>query len=306
MIPIKALLLYAGMVVAQTCPGNISQPTMADTVILVGSTPGDALMKTMLNILQETEIDFIRWRVALQDTAKSSGSFSLQITYGLGKNNTLGFENGGTELTLAGQYHISGSREKGNDIMYQLRSTTLIQPLTLLQVNKNLFHFLTPNKNLIAGNGGWSYSLNREMPEPAQGTLAGLSTANNFFHDTTTQITFDGRTPCRAFQETYRFTSECFKLKWRLILYRDQKTGKPVSYHINRTGSRDNLLTGSWTLKPHPRYRQSMILQLDPDKPDKTLSLLVGDANVLFFLDKNGEPLVGNKDFSYTLNRITR
>jgi len=45
------------------------------------------------------------------------------------------------------------------------------------------------------------------------------------------------------------------------------------------------------------------IYVLDPDKPERSLFLLQGDENVLFLLDRNQQLYVGNKDFSYTLNR---
>ncbi len=42
---------------------------------------------------------------------------------------------------------------------------------------------------------------------------------------------------------------------------------------------------------------------MTPDKQAYSLYLLKGDDNILFFVDPNGRLLVGNEDFSYTLNR---
>lgn len=47
----------------------------------------------------------------------------------------------------------------------------------------------------------------------------------------------------------------------------------------------------------------AIIYQLDPDKPDETISLFVADENILFFLHKDKKMFVGNDDFSFTLNR---
>jgi hypothetical protein len=47
-----------------------------------------------------------------------------------------------------------------------------------------------------------------------------------------------------------------------------------------------------------------VVYQLDPDQPDRTIYLLVGDRNTLFFLDKEGRLLKGDENFSYTLNRV--
>jgi hypothetical protein len=47
----------------------------------------------------------------------------------------------------------------------------------------------------------------------------------------------------------------------------------------------------------------AVVIQLDPDDPNGFLSFLKADENILFFLDKNRDLLVGNDRFSYTLNR---
>ena len=41
----------------------------------------------------------------------------------------------------------------------------------------------------------------------------------------------------------------------------------------------------------------------DPDKTQGSLSLLKADDNISLFLDKERNPMMGNGDFSYTLNR---
>lgn len=63
-------------------------------------------------------------------------------------------------------------------------------------------------------------------------------------------------------------------------------------------------MRGNWTiLGGMPSHPKAVIIQLDPDKPEKSLSLLAGDENVLFFLDKSNRLYTGNGDFSYTLNK---
>jgi hypothetical protein len=46
--------------------------------------------------------------------------------------------------------------------------------------------------------------------------------------------------------------------------------------------------------------------RLQPAEKVKPFSLLAGDASLLFFVDDNNRPLVGNEDFSFTLNRVDR
>ena len=59
-----------------------------------------------------------------------------------------------------------------------------------------------------------------------------------------------------------------------------------------------------WTIvrgtKTNP---EAVVYQLEPDKPGGSLSCVKADDNILFFLDKERNLMVGNGDFSYTLNR---
>lgn len=117
---------------------------------------------------------------------------------------------------------------------------------------------------------------------------------------------FEGRTPCQDFAAENQLTvsTSCFKLKWKLTLYRDPITHQPTTYNLKRTNSRETDITGKWTLKNgNTSNPTALFLQLDPDKPAQTLSLLVGSGKVLFFLHKNDELFAGNEHFSYTLNR---
>jgi hypothetical protein len=43
---------------------------------------------------------------------------------------------------------------------------------------------------------------------------------------------------------------------------------------------------------------------LSPTGAERALLLFKGDDNVLFFLDGQQRLLIGNADFSYTLNRV--
>jgi hypothetical protein len=52
-----------------------------------------------------------------------------------------------------------------------------------------------------------------------------------------------------------------------------------------------------------PSNPNAIIYQLDPGKPEQSISLLIADENVAFFLDGNNKLFTGNKNFSYTLDR---
>jgi len=117
---------------------------------------------------------------------------------------------------------------------------------------------------------------------------------------------FDGRTPCRdlATQLNEKVTTECIKIKWRLTLYKDPVTGNPASYELLGFAYRKgNPRIGKWhIIKGTHANPEAIVYQLD--QPGKEpLFLQKGDDNVLFFLDQEKKLMVGNRDFSYTLNR---
>jgi hypothetical protein len=120
---------------------------------------------------------------------------------------------------------------------------------------------------------------------------------------------FDGRSPCQELAAMIheKTIPECDKIKWRLALYKDSVTGKPNGYQ----------LWGFIYRNEHPRIGQwhitrgtkadpdAIVYQLDMEgKP--SLLLQQGDDNVLFFLDADRNLFVGNRDFSYTLNRVSK
>lgn len=291
---IRSLVLWCLLACSVSCKGNRYVRNDNDFV-LVASTPGDSFVKSVLDIPQATKVDFIRWRLVLH---RDSDSFSLSISYGEARPNTLGFMNDDGNKSYTGTWSVTGNR-------YQFNSASFIRPLSALRLNENLFHLLGPGNRLIHGNGGWSYTLNRESVVPKSG-ISNAILDPVLFADTASQVTFDGRTPCTIAQD-YQFSAspECFKLKWRLILLRDGKNKNAGTYRINRTLSRTQELTGKWELRPHPSHPALKILQLDPDVPDKSLAFLIADDDVLFFLKKDYTLYVGNKDFSYTMNRKT-
>ena len=94
------------------------------------------------------------------------------------------------------------------------------------------------------------------------------------------------------------------KVKWDLTLYHDPYTLSPTTYELRGTFYRERIGEGRWAiLKGAKADPSAVVYQLDPDKPQGSLFLLKADDNILFFLDKERKPMVGNSSFSYTLNR---
>lgn len=269
-------------------------------VNLVGSTPGDNSIKSALSIPLDHEVDFIRWNLELAN----NDTFDLNIEYGESQPNTLGFKKGGFTQTIRGSYSIIKDHRSGFKEVYGLISNDLAETIFLAKLNENIYHFLTSDYQLMVGNGGWSYSLNRAEPIEAEGILI----ASQISDDEALELVFEGRTPCQEFKKEYpemKASSECFKIKWKLVLHKDSITDKPSTCTIrNIVDNQPRDVSAKWEiLKDAVAHPNATIYRIMVDNLAKPLLLMKGDGNVLFFLDGNKNPFVGNDDFSFTLNR---
>lgn len=257
----------------------------------IASTPGDDPIKSILSIPADSKVDFMRWNLVLN----SSGTFSLRLSYGESKPNTLGFKDT-SERYYEGRYNISKSSWE----IYHLKAEGINGELMLARINENIFHILTTEQQLMVGNGGWSYALNAVKPEVLTSPIRSFEIPKK---DTARQMVFDGRTPCAAFAVDHGIRADpaCFKVKWRLTLNRDPETLEPTTYSTRRIVYDLADATGNWAFKKIDS--RAVIIQLNPDQPERSISLLMLDENMLYFLDRNGQPYTGNADFSFALNR---
>ena len=117
---------------------------------------------------------------------------------------------------------------------------------------------------------------------------------------------FEGRSPCGiSRQMDTSMGSDCDHLKWQLILFRDTRTLKPTSFSLTTEMFGRRPLKGKWTIiRGNRNEPKAVVFALAYGEPNQVLYLYKGDENVLFILDKNREFMAGDKDFSYTLNRV--
>lgn len=292
---LKNLLLVVVLIFSFS---GIKANTNKNNLVLIGSTPGDLMMKRVLNIPAQTPVDFIRWNLVLQNNQQ----FILDIHFGESQPNTTGFKNGGEKRTVAGSYTVGGN--KNFQQQYNLKSADLTGMLSMVKLTENVFHFLTPESGFMNGNGGWSYSLHRS-PVMASDDILVHSSGKE---DKSVQVIYDGRTPCREIAAEHpemNVSAACFKLKWRLILNRDPVTFLPTTFMIRKVIDGKALnITGKWMVqKGSGTNAGQLIYTIEPDKPGESISFLVADQNVLFFLNKKNRPYTGNADFSFALNR---
>jgi hypothetical protein len=242
----------------------------------IGSTPADPVVRSFLGISLYDSVDFIRWKLVLLDD-----SYQLQCNYGIGKPNTNGFINGGKKIELSG-----GAEKEKN--YYRLKNGTA--SLQFVELNTNLLHVLGADKNMLIGNGGWSFTLNNTSPVVTD--EISIQSKLNMPEDS---IIFEGRTPCKV-PGVIPEGTQCYKLKWRITFYTNKE------YKILGTAWRkENGQPGHWSITTGKNGR--IIYELSDAKGNKILYLLKADENILLFTDAHGNLLTGDEDFSYTLNR---
>jgi hypothetical protein len=118
--------------------------------------------------------------------------------------------------------------------------------------------------------------------------------------------TFDGRTPCQELAKLLeeKPSSQCIKIKWRLVLYVDSLSKEPHGYEITGFAyQRGNPRIGEWKItKGIPDDLNATIYELSA--VNKPTIFLLREDDVLFFLNDKKKHLVGNYDFSYALNKM--
>lgn len=250
----------------------------------VGSTPAHQLVRNFLSISATDSIDFIRWQLVLH-----SDNFELECRYGLARGGTPGFV---AEKTVT----RAGSVKKTGAYFFSLQHDN--RQLSIVEVNASLLHLADAENRFLVGNGGYSYALNNR--EGVKTDQLNIPSAKGHLP---APLIFEGRTPCQELSRLLGLnkSAACNKMKWYFIFYTDSVTGRPSYFLEGGMGYRKETMDrGRWRI--HNRNGK-IIYQVTPDNSTRSLYLLKGDENILFFIDPEGRLLVGNEDFSYTLNR---
>ena len=285
-------------------------PAAAEELEFGGTSPCGALPRQFIGIPAASDCDRITWRLTLSTNERT---FMLAAIHGISAQNAPGFVDGGTEVQLQGKWSLlKGTSTDPAATVYGLVTHGAERTLHFAVVSDNLLHPLDERKALMRGDASWSYTLSRLKPvpqtsRPAARSIRRVSTEappRGAAEPTRTGV-FEGRTPCQpiARQLGVGKSPACTKMKWRLTLFKDSATGTSGTYKLESSFSRNPPRTGQWKTYPAPQKPGAAIYQLDPDERGGFLSLFAADDDILFVLDDEGGFLVGNIDFSYTLNR---
>ena len=301
---------------------GLSQTRTVAKEEFVGSIPADDISRAFVGSLATSvPCHCITWRLTLSTNLNGHAptKFTLSATYGLqGKTDPNQLEEGPT-VEVQGEWEIvHGTKAKPNAVVYHLYADGRKKSVSLLRVGENILHFLNEDKTLRVGNPGWSYTLNRkDVPLPQTAALstevtnAVVSSVSTNYWRTTPRSGpnvhgyYEGRSPCREISSLLNVpkSDECIKIKWQLILFRDPVTHAPTTFALGGLVWRNPPKTGKWYIvKGTKENPDAEVYQLDTDDQNGFLSFLKADDNILFFLGKNRELLVGNESFSYMLN----
>ena len=246
------------------------------------STPAGSIVRTFLGIPLSDSIDFIRWKLALTDV-----KYRLECNYGISRPNTNGFMENGQKVVFTGPV-----KRQGNTYILQNGNAML----KLAELNANLLHILNDDNSLLIGNSGWSYAINNITP--SINDQSNISAKQVVIKDS---AVFEGRTPCGV-PGIIEPGKLCYKLKWLIVLYGNAAKNEPTTYKVFGTPYRvEGGRRGNWKIVTGKNGK--IIYQLIDEKGNPFIHLLKLDEGVLIFTDAAGNLLVGDLDFSYTLNR---
>ena len=273
--------------------------------IFEGTSPCATSAKSFLGIPPSKKCDFIKWQVIFNydQQTKNPSHYKLSREYAYHIDNRTSQPMG--IVSIEGRWEITkGTKSLPQAIVYRLYSGK--ESISFIKVDENLIHLLEADQTFSTAATVQTFTLSRKGNRRASaGAFIKVSTPVSA-KEKLSEIRYVGRTPCKeiASEINIQPAQDCFKLKWSLTLKFDPKTHEPSVYELARTLHRHSLIKGKWRIiRGSPSDPDAIIYQLDPDKPKESILLLRADGNVLFFLDKKRNPLVGNAEFSYTLNR---
>lgn len=117
---------------------------------------------------------------------------------------------------------------------------------------------------------------------------------------------FENHVPCAIDDPA---VSDCQRVKLGVVLYRDEATGAPSTYLISvvRVGVGNDRETheGTWTVARGTGLDpQATVYQLDTGAPEHLRQYWPVGHNILYLLDKDKMPRVGDAAYGYALNSI--
>jgi hypothetical protein len=302
-IAVAAIAFFAVVACASFRQAGTNVASSPNVDVFIGTSPCTDFVKPKLQIPAGETCDRIRWRISLFD----AGKYELRREWGFHIDNRTYLPKGTSDFT--GTWKIGKGRTGDpNGIVVQLDKDKP-DSIGFALFDQDILHLLDPNKNLTPGDSGASYTLSRTrrssfLPNGTNGARTDS--------EALAETNFSGRSPCQEIAKELgrRVESDCVKLKWTIDFHRDPQTLAPTTYRLrgtlyrNEARGTETIREGKWKVtKGTKTDPNAVVYQLDAFGSDGPIYLLKADRDVLFFMTKEGSLLVGNEDFSYTLNR---
>lgn len=118
---------------------------------------------------------------------------------------------------------------------------------------------------------------------------------------------FENHIPCVTIDD--QPIEKCDRMKFGLVLYRDAKTQAPTTYIMSRVqvgvNSERLVNKGTWEVtRGNEIDAQAVGYKLDNNAPKEFRSFWAIGDDILFILDQDMKPRVGDAAYGYALNRI--
>ena len=268
----------------------------------VGTTPATPELLRFLGAAG-ANAELIEWKLSLQGTGLAA-RYTVSATVGLTQANMPGIAREKRHLEIGGSWSTArGTRSNA------MADVIVLGNLSFVRIGPSIIHALNPDRSLMSGDGGWSFSLNRtDRLEPfvdptlevhassVSYTIAPVSTGPSVYG------VFDGRTPCQGVARAMGIPVDpsWAKVKWRVTLYQDPQTRTPSTYRVEGSLYRGARSEGGWSIARGQPGTFPVI------RLESSATFVQADDNVLLFADRDGNPLVGNALLSYTLDRQKR
>ena len=322
-LPLLLVVPWAAIAVAipLTCTAPSSgahrlEERPSRSVTFVGTTPCGEAVARRLGLDADAPCELIRWSLTLRSSAGTGqpDTFESVCRYGRPQQGTNDLAPGWRTVERAGPW----ARGRGTALdpradVYEL-SPGAPDSVCWQAISPSVLQLLDPEGRPMLGNAGWSFTLNRtaraEEPATVERPPRASSPSPRFaLRQATPEIgeqeAFVGRTPWldEVRRGAFGVQGDGSKLKWDLTLDRDPQTLAPTTFRIRGTLFRAHEGRGRW--------RVTRGTSLDPDAEVYELALEAGGptlsflhlGDLLFFLDDDRAPRIGNADFGYTLNR---
>ena len=191
-------------IAALLAAGSFSAPpTALRSMVYVGSTPCDEPVRALLGIPLEANAELIEWELTLEEAAGSgaSAAYHLRYRFGRTRQNQPGLDASAERLKRRGAWRIESAGRQSRTVQV----VVLDGSVSLMKVGETILHVVAPDGTLMAGNGGWGYTLSRRDAVEKE-VAAGLAAADPGDPPRTTSRAtgpsvfgiFDGRTPCQG------------------------------------------------------------------------------------------------------------